>query len=209
MMPMIATTLKFWWKRMRESKAPTPAEGSVERMVMGWMKLSYSTPRTIYTVTRAARISRASLEREFSKAAAVPWKLAWTLGGRSKSFSTLLMASMASPSAAFCARLNEMVTEGNWPWWLIERDSVPLVMCVKAPKGTALLGLELVAVLRELDPVLLLVLVARAFPGGVSTPEDGVYRTEDVVALEPAEADDEAEKDVLAAAPLAPDDALA
>ena len=29
------------------STAPIPAEGSVDRMVMGWMKLSYSTPSTM------------------------------------------------------------------------------------------------------------------------------------------------------------------
>jgi hypothetical protein len=46
-------------------------------------------------------------------------------------------------------------------------------MCVKALKGTALLGVELVLVLEELDPVVL-VLAAKAFLGGVSTPEDGV-----------------------------------
>ena len=47
MMPMMATTLRFWWKRISESSAPTPAEGRVERMVMGWTKLSYSTPSTM------------------------------------------------------------------------------------------------------------------------------------------------------------------
>ena len=47
MMPMIATTLRSWWKSMSASSAPTPAEGRVERMVMGWMKLSYSTPSTM------------------------------------------------------------------------------------------------------------------------------------------------------------------
>src|SRR5271154_1534453 len=108
----------------------------------------------MYTVTRAARISSASLEREFSKAAAVPWKPDWTLGGKSRFFTSLLMVSMAPPSAALPARVKEMVTEGNWPWWLMDSASVPRVMWVNAPKGTALLGVELVLVLAELDPVL-------------------------------------------------------
>ena len=32
---------------IKASSAPTPAEGKVERIVTGWMKLSYSTPSTI------------------------------------------------------------------------------------------------------------------------------------------------------------------
>src|SRR3984957_19345968 len=138
------------------------------------MKLSNSTPSTMYTVTRAAGISSASLDSEFSKAAAVPWKPACTLAGKFIFFAVLLIASMASPREAFPARLKETVTEGNWPWWLIDSDSVPGSMWVKAPRGTALLGVELVLVLAELEPVLLVV-VARTPVGGVNMPEDGVY----------------------------------
>src|SRR6204780_1709532 len=111
------------------------------------MKLSYSTPRTMYTVTRAARISRASFDCEFSKAAAVPWKPTCTLAGKFMFFAALLMASMASPSEALPARLKDAVTEGNCPWWLIDSDSVPGGMVVKAPRGTALLGVGVVLVL--------------------------------------------------------------
>ena len=32
-------------KSIKASKAPIPAEGSPERMVMGWIKLSYKIPR--------------------------------------------------------------------------------------------------------------------------------------------------------------------
>jgi hypothetical protein len=35
---------------------------------MGWIKLSYNTPRTIYTVTMAARIRMDSLARDDSNA---------------------------------------------------------------------------------------------------------------------------------------------
>jgi hypothetical protein len=45
-------------------------------------------------------------------------------------------------------------------------------MWTKAVRGTALLKVELVLVLAELDPVV--VVEAKAFAGGVSTPEDGV-----------------------------------
>jgi hypothetical protein len=39
-MPIIAMTERSILKMSRASRAPTPAEGSVERIVMGWMKLS-------------------------------------------------------------------------------------------------------------------------------------------------------------------------
>jgi hypothetical protein len=55
----------------------------------------------------------------------------------------------------------------------MESDSVPLSICVNALRGTALDGVELVAVL------LVVVLVDptpddSAFAGAVSTPDDGV-----------------------------------
>ena len=45
MMPMMPITERSMWPTFNASSAPTPAEGSVERMVSGWMKLSYSMPR--------------------------------------------------------------------------------------------------------------------------------------------------------------------
>ena len=41
---------------------------------MGWMKLSYSTPSTMYIVTTAARTSSSSFDSEASSAEAAPWK---------------------------------------------------------------------------------------------------------------------------------------
>ena len=66
-------------------------------------------------MTRAARISSASFESEFLKDAAVPWKSACRLAGMCMSCCTLSIAVMALPKAAFGARLNETVTEGNCP----------------------------------------------------------------------------------------------
>ena len=40
MMPMIGTTLRSCPNNISESSAPTPADGSVVRIVNGWMKLS-------------------------------------------------------------------------------------------------------------------------------------------------------------------------
>ena len=50
---------------------------------------------------------------------------------------------------------------------------------------------------------------ARTVVGGCNVAAEGVYKTEVVVAFEPAEADPDAENDVAAAAPVAPTDALA
>ena len=55
---------------------------------------------------------------------------------------TLSMSVMAVPSEAFGARLNDTVTEGNCPWWLIESASVVSLIWVKALSGMALAPTE-------------------------------------------------------------------
>ena len=40
-MPIIAMTLRSTLKSSSATIAPTPAEGSVDRIVSGWIKLSY------------------------------------------------------------------------------------------------------------------------------------------------------------------------
>ena len=40
MMPIRAMTESSVWKSSKARRAPTPAEGSVEMMVMGWIRLS-------------------------------------------------------------------------------------------------------------------------------------------------------------------------
>src|SRR5579859_3961582 len=49
---------------------------------------------------------------------------------------TLLMASMACPSEALGARLNERVTTGNCPWWFTVMGALISSKCVKAASGT-------------------------------------------------------------------------
>ena len=46
MMPMMPMMSRSSPAICNASNAPTPAEGSVDKMVSGWMKLSYSTPST-------------------------------------------------------------------------------------------------------------------------------------------------------------------
>src|ERR1019366_10608287 len=73
----------------------------------------------------------------------VPWNPACRLRRMCMASSALSTAVMASPSAAFGARLNDTVMAGNWPWWLIESGSVVFSKCEKALSGTALLVVEL------------------------------------------------------------------
>ena len=40
MMPMMPITDRSMWPSISASSAPTPADGSVDRIVSGWMKLS-------------------------------------------------------------------------------------------------------------------------------------------------------------------------
>src|SRR4029453_18040305 len=74
MMPMIAMMPRSLPEIINASSAPTAAEGSVDRIVIGWMKLSYSTPSTMYIVTIAATISSTVLVSDAWKASAAPWK---------------------------------------------------------------------------------------------------------------------------------------
>ena len=46
------------------------------------------------------------------------------------------MAVTASPSDSPGARLNEIVTAGNWPWWLMASGAVVVVSCTIALSGT-------------------------------------------------------------------------
>src|ERR1700689_82844 len=77
------------------------------------MKLSYSTPKTIYMVRTAASSRNTSFESEDWKACAAPGKLIPKLAGSSISLSPELIASTAPPSDAPGARLNEIVVTGN------------------------------------------------------------------------------------------------
>src|SRR5580700_2116135 len=160
---------------MSARNAPTPADGRVERIVIGCTKLSYKTPSTMYTVTSAARISNGSLASELVNDAAVPWNPACRLGGMCMSFCTLSTAVMASPSAAFGPRLKDTVMAGNCPWWLMESASVVFSKCEKALSGTATLNTELVAP-DELAPLLVVEdkLCDSAFGGGARVFAEGV-----------------------------------
>src|SRR5437763_5531770 len=58
------------------------------------------------------------------------------LAGRPSSSFTRLTAFIASPNDAPGARLNDKVTTGNWPWWLMVMGTFCNSRCENAPNGT-------------------------------------------------------------------------
>src|SRR5579871_6334432 len=116
------------------------------------------------------------LVREFLNAAAVPWNSACTLGGILRSRWIRSTADIALPSAALSARLKEIVTAGNCPWRVMESGDRTRSRVVKALSGTAFAELELLVTLAAGGP-LAPTPVSIALFGGISTPEEGVYRT--------------------------------
>src|SRR5579871_6313849 len=96
------------------------------------------------------------------------------------------MSLMALPSDALGARLNETVTAGNCPWWLIESASVVDTACVNALSGMAVEPadeVEVFGVVPAVTPALAedpeLDAGATMTRGGtVSTPELGLYFTD-------------------------------
>src|SRR6201987_1381034 len=129
------------------------------------------------------------------------------LAGMCMSFCTFSTSEIASPREVLGERLNETVTAGNCPWWLMESSSVVLSKWQNALSGTRLLMLELVEP-ADVAPVVA-VLLDRALPGGVSVLAAGVKRELPVSAFEPAEVEPDAAKEVDAPGPLVPEDELA
>ena len=98
MMPMMAITSSSLPASHSASSAPTPAVGRVERIVIGWIKLSYSTPSTIYIATTAATTSQTVLPSADWKASELPWNWVRISVGKSSDCSAARIASTASPS---------------------------------------------------------------------------------------------------------------
>ncbi len=74
---------------------------------------------------------------ESRNACAVPWNEPLSACGSPISACALLIAFTASPSEAPGLRLNEIVTAGNWPWWLMDRYAVLFVSTLtKVDNGT-------------------------------------------------------------------------
>ncbi|MNV22477.1 hypothetical protein D3C71_1134520 [compost metagenome] len=105
---------------------------------MGWMKLSDSTPSTRYITTTAASTSHSVLDSEARNASAAPCRRSSTPVGRPIAARAPSMACTASPSDAPGARLNENVTAGNWPTWLINRCAGRCSMRAMPFNGTCL-----------------------------------------------------------------------
>src|SRR5471032_2728342 len=83
------------------------------------MKLSYSTPSTMYIVTIAASTSSSSFDSDASSAEAAPWNAVTKLAGRSMSVSAWRTAATAAPTDEPGVVSNEIVVAGNCARWLI------------------------------------------------------------------------------------------
>src|SRR5271157_2434362 len=108
----------------------------------------------------------------------------------------LSMAVVASPSDAPGARLKEMVTTGNCPWWLTDRGLLFISNRVKALRGTAAPFTVVTALgLAEPEPVVVLgVAEGLGEAAEAELPEDVVAVTvwlveEPVVSAEEARAE--------------------
>ena len=88
-------------------------------------------------MTIAARIRNGVFTSDARNACAVPWKPVWMLSGSPSSALALSIDLTASPSDVPGARLNETVTTGNCPWWLMASGALAVSMVVNAPSGTA------------------------------------------------------------------------
>src|SRR5437773_1906337 len=84
----------------------------------------------------AARMRIGSLASEAWKARAAPRKPVWIDGGRLISRAAPLMASTASPREAPGARLNEIVTAGNCPWWAMTSGAARSCTLATVARGT-------------------------------------------------------------------------
>ncbi len=87
-------------------------------------------------MTIAARTSAGSLASDWLNACAVPAKSARTLGGVPMRAWARTMAFTASPSDSPGARLKEIVTAGNCPWWLMASGVVVVVSWTIVLSGT-------------------------------------------------------------------------
>ena len=121
------------------------------------------------------------------------------------------MAVMASPSAAFGARLNETVMAGNCPWWVIESGSVVFSKVREGAEGHGVAHGRTGRAGRA-APVLDVRRGARRerIRGGRRAYWPTAYRApKPVSAFEPAEEDPDDANEVEAPAPVAPEEALA
>src|SRR6266481_6112325 len=67
---------------------------------------------------------------------ALPWKLVWSESGGGGSVSLAWLPLTAWPIAVPGTRLNEIVTDGNWPWWLITSGAVFTTESTRVDNGT-------------------------------------------------------------------------
>ncbi|MNO42995.1 hypothetical protein D3C76_332000 [compost metagenome] len=87
-------------------------------------------------VTTAARISSSVLDSEAWNASAAPWKRVCTPAGIPMSCCTCSITLTASPSATPGARLNDIITAGNWPIWAMASCAERCSICARLDRRT-------------------------------------------------------------------------
>ncbi|MCY1305355.1 hypothetical protein D9M70_551530 [compost metagenome] len=87
-------------------------------------------------VTTAARISSRVLASEARNASAAPWKRLCTPSGMPISCWVRSITATASPSDTPSARLNDRLTAGNWPMWLITSSALRSSTWARLDSGT-------------------------------------------------------------------------
>ena len=119
------------------SKAPTPAEGSVERMVTGCTRLSYSIPNTKYTASKAKAISTGWLDSDCWKVCAVPLKPPTIALGRPTCETACSISAVISDKAMPGCKLNDKVAAVKPLWRFTDKALAAGFQLANADKGMA------------------------------------------------------------------------
>ena len=107
------------------SSAPIPADGSVDRMVIGWIDALVEHAEDDVDHHQRGRDQEQSARQGRLKAWALPWKVVASEAGFPLCCSTCWMAATASPSATPGFRLNEIVTDGKHALMIDRRSAQP------------------------------------------------------------------------------------
>ena len=84
----------------------------------------------------AAAIRIGVPDRDDAKALALPWNAVVSDSGLPLSFANWSIAATAVPSDTPGLRLNDIVTDGNSPWWLMTSGDVVVELFTSVLSGT-------------------------------------------------------------------------
>ena len=114
--PDQSMTLSSLWKQQRQQRAHA-CRGQRRKNRDGMDVALVQHPENDVDGDQCREDQIGSLDSESLNAAAVPWKLPRPSAEPDARARHLSIACVACPSETPGARLNDSVTEGNWPWW--------------------------------------------------------------------------------------------